>query len=187
MARVRYVERAEASEEVRKLYEGIEGRGAKVLNLFKTLANTRALRNFMRLGVSLLEHADLEAKLRELAILRVANLAGSEYEWTQHVPIALEAGVSKKQIEEIGEWQDSSAFDEREKAVLAYTEEIAQEVRVKDETFARLRQHLGEQEVVELTLSIGYWGMVARVLVPLQVELEEDTVASARDLLGRHR
>jgi len=39
--------------------------------------------------------------------------------------------------------------------------------------------------VVELTMSIGYWGMIARVLVPLEIELEEQSVGSARDLRGK--
>jgi len=186
MARVRLVEKDQAPPEVREIFQKVESAGARVLNLYKAVANSPyALRNFMRLGNSLLARTELEPKLRELAILRVAKLCQSEYEWTQHVPIAVEVGVGREQVEAISNWKASAAFSDIERAVLEYTDEVAQDVRGKDETFTTLQKYLSEQSIVELTLSIGYWGMVARVLVPLQVEIEAQSVGSARDLLGK--
>ncbi|MBI2847177.1 MAG: carboxymuconolactone decarboxylase family protein [Chloroflexi bacterium] len=185
MARVRLVQTEQAPPEIQELFKQIEGKGAKVLNLFRAIANSpNVLRNFMRLGVSLLSWAKLSPKLRELAILRVAKLSASEYEWTQHVPIALGAGVRRDQIETIADWKKSTSFSDEERAVLQYTDEVAQDVKVKEKTFKVLQGYLNEQEIVELTLSIGYWGMVARVLVPLQVQIEEQSLSSAKDLLG---
>jgi len=43
---------------------------------------------------------------------------------------------------------------------------------------------LSERSIVEMTLSIGYWGMVARLLVPLQVDIDIQTVSSAQELIG---
>ena len=186
MARVRLVEKDQAPPEVIETFKKVEDSGARVLNLYKAVANSPyALRNFMRLGNSLLARTELEPKLRELAILRIAKLCRSEYEWAQHIPIALEVGVSQKQVEAISNWKASAAFIDIERAVLEYTDEVAQNVMVKDETFTTLHKYLSEQSIVELTLSIGYWGMVARVLVPLQVEIEAQSVGSASDLLGK--
>jgi alkylhydroperoxidase family enzyme len=58
---------------------------------------------------------------------------------------------------------------------------------VKAATFNTLRQFLNEQSIVELTISIGYWGLVARVLVPLEVDLDVSTASSAQDLTGRKK
>jgi 4-carboxymuconolactone decarboxylase len=148
--------------------------------------NSHVLRNFLRLGNSLLTRSKLSPKLRELAILRIAQITNSEYEWTQHYPIALEVGVSQTQTEAISHWNDSIHFNSEEKAVLQYTDEVEQSVEVKDETFQALIQHLSEQSIVELTLSIGYWGMVARLLVPLQVDIDTQSISSAQELMG-HR
>lgn len=186
MARVRLVEKDQAHPEVRETLQKVESNGARVLNLHRAVANSPwVLRNFIRLGNSLLTRTGLEPRLRELAILRVATLSGSEYEWTQHVPLALEAGVSGEQVGAISNWKESAVFSDLERAVLDYTDEVAQSVRVNDETFTILQKYLGEESIVELTLSIGYWGMVARVLVPLQVEMEEQSAGSTSDLLGR--
>ncbi|MFC2032855.1 carboxymuconolactone decarboxylase family protein [Chloroflexota bacterium] len=145
------------------------------------------MRNFMRLGGSLLGKAELSPKLRELAILRIAQLAGSEYEWAQHYLIALEVGVRQEQTEAISQWQDLTNFNDEERAVLQYTDEVTHNVEVRDETFRKLRQHLSEKGIVELTLSIGYWGMVARFLVPLQVDIDVESVSSIRELTGRKK
>ena len=186
MARVCLVENDQAPSEVREMFQKVEGAGARVLNLYKAVANSpRVLRDFMRLGNALLARTELEPKLRELAVLRVAKLCGSEYEWTQHVPIALEMGASQEQIEAIAGWKESAVFSDIERAVLEYTDEVAQNVNVKEGTFAALQKHLSEQNIVELTLSVGYWGMVARVLVPLQIEVEAQSIGSAKDLLGK--
>ena len=192
MSRVQKIQKEQAQPKAREIYDKIEGNGAKVLNLYKVLAhNPSVLHNFLRLGNSLLASTELSPKLRELAILRIARLTGSEYEWTQHYPIALETGISPNQTEAIQHWNDSTSFSDEERAVLQYTDDVAQNVEVGDETFRALQQHLTEQSIVELTLSIGYWGMVARLLVPLQVDIDTETAGSAQDLTGnrgqRHR
>jgi hypothetical protein len=46
-------------------------------------------------------------------------------------------------------------------------------------------KYLNEQNIVELTLAIGWWGMLARLFVPLEVEVDERSAGSAMDLIGR--
>lgn len=186
MARIKMVQKEQAPPEVKEVYDKIEENGARVLNLYRVLAHSpHVLRNFLRLGSSLIARTELPPNLRELAILRIARLAGSDYEWAQHYPIALEAGVTQEQAEAISHWSDSTSFSDKERALLQYTDEVARNIEVKDETFTALRQHLNEQRIVELTLSIGYWGMVARLLVSLQVDTDIQSVSSAQELIGR--
>jgi len=186
MSRIKLVDKAGASPEVQEIYGRVEGHGARILNLYKALAhNPDLLLNFMRLGNALLTKTELSPKLRELAILRIAGLAGSEYEWTQHYPVALEVGVSRDQAKALSHWPESTVFSEEERAILQYTDEVAQNVMVKDDTFNVLKQYLSERSIVELTLSIGHWGMVARLLVPLHVDVDVQSIGSAQELAGR--
>ena len=188
MSRVQLVQEDKALPEAKEIYEKLEKHGARVLNLYRVLAHSpEVMRNFMRLANSLFVGVELSPKLRELAILRIARITGSEYEWTQHYLIALEVGVSHEQTEALSGWSDSTCFSDEERAMLQYTDEVAQNVVVKDQTFEALRKHLSERSIVELTLSIGYWGMVARLLVPLQVEIDAQSVGSAKELIGRGR
>ena len=186
MARVKLLQKDQAPTGVKEIFDKIEKNGARVLNLYRALAhNPDAMLSTLKLGNSLLTKSELSPKLRELVILRVAKLAGSDYEWAQHYPVALEAGVSREQTEAISNWQESEAFSDTERAVLKYTDEVAKNVKVPDETFDALKQYLSERNIVELTLSIAYWGLIARILVPLQVDIDVSTATSAKDLAGR--
>lgn len=174
MARVQMVEKETALPDIQKIFEKIENAGDRVLNIFKVVGNSPKIgRDFLRLGTAILAKGSLDPALRELAILRVGNLAQANYEWTQHVPIGLEAGLSQKQIDEISNWEKSSIFNEKERTVLRYTDEIAVNIRVSDDTFSILKNAFNDQEIVELTITIGYYGMVSRLLEALQVELEK--------------
>ena len=187
MARVRLIEKEQASPEVREIFQKIEDNGARILNLYKVAAHSpKVFLNLIRLGNSVIGRMELSPKLREIVILRVATLTGSEYEWAQHVPVALQVGVSQKQLDAISDWKNSPEFNDEERAVLQYTDEVAQKVKVTDQTFDRLKNLFNEQAIVELTITIGYYGMLARLLVPLQVEVDEISAGSVSELIGRY-
>lgn len=186
MARVRLIEKEQALPEVKEIFQKIEDNGARVLNLYKAAAHSpKVFLNLVRLGNSVIRRTELPPKLREIATLRVACLTGSEYEWTQHTPVALQVGLSQKQIDSITTWRNSAEFNKEERAVLQYTDEVAQKIVVTDPTFNALREFFSEQVIVELTITIGYYGMLARLLVPLQVEVDVISAGSAGELIGR--
>ena len=174
MARVSFIEKGQGHPIVEDLYQKIETRGQRIINLFKILGHCPYIGlNWQRLGNSLLTGEELPPRLREVAILRVGSLTGSEYEFTQHSRRGLSVGLTREQITAIHDWHNSSLFDEQEQAVLAYTDEVERDIRVRDETFDKLTSFLSEHAVVELTIVIGYYGMVSRFLIALDVELEE--------------
>lgn len=173
MARVRFIQKETAQPELKELFQKIENNGNRVLNIQKAIGHSpKITRDFIRLGNSILYKAALPAQLRELAILRVAALTNANYEWTQHVRVALQTGVPQKQIDAIHQWNDSTVFNDTERTVLQYADEETQNIRVSDETFTRMKNIFSEQEVIELTVTVGFYGMVSRILETLQVELE---------------
>jgi len=175
MARVRYLEKKDVDPAVKEIYQKVEDSGGEVINLLKALAHSpKICRDWNRLGITLLLKGKLSPKLRELAILRVGNLAKANYEWAKHVPMAFAAGANHKQIDALSGWMDSDEFNEQERAVLRYTDEVSQNIRASDDTFSGIREFLTEQEIIELTVTIGYYGMVCRTLEALQIELEHE-------------
>lgn len=174
MARVAYVEKEQADPKIREAFQHMEERGQTVLNVFKVMANCPHVGlNFLRLGNSILTGEEVPAGIRELAILRVGILAQSKYEVTQHIAIGLLCGVRQKQINDLAKWPDSIEFDNRERAVLQYTDEVALSIEVREKTFAALKQYFSDHAIVELTTTIGYYGMVCRILVALQIDIED--------------
>jgi alkylhydroperoxidase family enzyme len=173
MARVKLVEKEQADAMIKEMFQKLEDRKVPVLNLFKAVGNSPKVgRNFVRLGNSILNPELLDPKLRELAILRVGNLLRSEYEFTKHVTIGRDAGVTRDQINELSNWASSKKFSDIERAVLQYTDEVTLNVKVSDSTFANMKRFFDDPAIVKLTATIGYYGMVSRVLVALQIELE---------------
>jgi 4-carboxymuconolactone decarboxylase len=184
MARVSMVEREQASSEVLEIYKQSDAVGARVINLQKVMAHNHYLmRNVRKVGASILLRTSLPPKLRELSILRVGTLLGSEYELAQHYPLAKQQGITEGQIKELSNWKNSQQFNDIERIVLKYTDMVTQSVVVDDDTFQELSRHFNEKEIVELTTTIGYFGMIARILIPLQIEV--DPSSSAEEIIGR--
>lgn len=173
MARVSILRNEQVAPAIREMFQKIEANGFRVINIFRVMAHCpRVGLYFLRMGNSILFKGAVPTNLRELAILRVGIINQAKYEFTQHVPIALGTGVKQEQIDALPDWEKSKNFNEQERAVLVYTDEVTKNIRVKDDTFAAVRNFLNEEGIVELTATIGYYGMVCRILEALQVELE---------------
>ena len=146
MTRVSLLKEESAAPELRETFRQMTEKGRPVLNLFKIMAlSPQVGYQFLRLGNAILFRGVVPPNLRELAILRVGFINKAVYEWTQHVPIALRAGVRQAQIDALPQWENSSEFSDTEKAILRYTDEETLNIRVKDETFAAVRAILSEE------------------------------------------
>ncbi|OPX86329.1 MAG: Carboxymuconolactone decarboxylase family protein [Pelotomaculum sp. PtaB.Bin104] len=144
------------------------------LNINKMMAHAEScVRHYMRLGSSLLSQLKLDAVLRELSILRVATLCNSNYEWYQHEKIARAAGAPEEKIAGAKIGPEADCFNELERLVLKYTDEVTRRVKSTNKTFNALAGYLDHRELAELTLVIGFYNMVARFLENTEVQIEE--------------
>ena len=172
MARVRLNETADLPEAHRWLFERMEKRGG-LLNIFRALSHSpEAMRRFMKFGSYLLEEGKVDPKLRELAILKAGQLCRSEYEFSQHIAFARRVGLSDSQLRGIAN-PTAALFDAHELAVLAYAAALTTDSRASDATYAAVAAFLNEEEIVELTLVIGFYNMVSRTLNALEVDVDD--------------
>jgi len=185
MSRITPVQEGNASPEAQEQFDKITKNGARIINLYRTLAhNPRVMRDFIKLGNTLLSRTELPPKLRELAVLRLARLTGSQYEWTQHYPVALQAGLTAAQADALTDWARSGLFNNEQKAVLKFVDEMVSGKPVSDAVFQAVRAFLSEKQAMELAAAVGYWEMVGRFLAALQVDIDRQTVGSAAELFG---
>jgi AhpD family alkylhydroperoxidase len=188
MARIPYVEKEKALPEVAEIYNKIESRGFPVTNVFRMAAHSPStLGHLIRMGDAILIKTKLNPKFREMAILRTAAMLDCQYEFKAHAKYGKQVGMTDEQVEAIKDWEKSKLFNEAERAVLRFVDEAAQDGRVKDKTFSDLRRFLDEQEMVELDLTIGYYGMLARLLLAFQVDPKERPQSSVEKVLDRSR
>jgi len=144
------------------------------LNIFRMMAHAEAnMIPAMRFANSILHKQKLNHVNRELLILQVAQLESGEYEWRQHVPIALGLGVTQAQIDAVerGKYDDAS-FNAAERALLAFGREVVVNVRVPDAVFAGMRQHFSNQEIVESIFTVGCYMMMARLTEATETDLD---------------
>src|SRR5258706_2874276 len=94
-------------------------------NLYRALGNQAALIGAWTEFANALRHDTRTPRaLRELVILRGAQLMHSEYEWAQHLAMARKSGVREAQIKALAKWHASGEFDARERAALALAEAV---------------------------------------------------------------
>jgi AhpD family alkylhydroperoxidase len=153
---------------VREMFDDTRRRGGKVINLHLTLAHAPAIMQARRALANALRYdAATPRALRELAIVRTAQIAGGDYELNQHLPMALAAGLTQPQVDEIATWRASKLFDDKQRALLAYVEAVAHGGDVDDATYDAFARFFTPQEIVELTtIVVTYYGgaLFARAL-----------------------
>lgn len=147
------------------------------LNVFRALLHQPTLAKAVQdLLISLLFRGSLDARLRELLIMRLGWATGSVYEWTQHWRIALDQfGVSEQELLALrGDWRKEDVFGEPERAVLEATDETLATGTLSPETWARCREHVGGDRVcLELVASIATWRWISQLARSLEVPLED--------------
>ena len=170
MARVPYLEPSDLSPEDQDLLK-------RPIWLFKALVNSpKAARAFSGLGQYIRYGSKLDPRLRELAILQVGWLTRAPYEWSHHVKLGHDFGVSDADIQAL---IDDSAgkptnLDALSKLVLRAAREITADGAMAEATFTALQAELGNELVVDLTLTIAFYNAVVRVLGTLQIDVEPD-------------
>jgi len=157
-----------------KLKRRLEQLWGKPVNLYRALGNQPALVAAWTEFFSALRHESRTPRaLREIMILRTAQIARSEYEWAHHLRMARKAGVAEAKIAALSSWCASKEFDPKERAALALTEAVMA-CNVTDEVHAEVKKHFDDAQYVELSLTAGCYAMVSRMLDALRVELDED-------------
>jgi 4-carboxymuconolactone decarboxylase len=143
-------------------------------NIFATLARNKALFTaWMPFAGHLLARGALPPRERELLILRTAQNCGSDYEWGQHVRIGLAAGLSRTEIDRAAIGPSDEDWGERDQVLLRAADELHLDNKISDTTWAQLAAHYDERSLIEITILVGQYHLVAFALNSLEVELDE--------------
>jgi len=144
------------------------------LNIFRMVAGApRAMRPFLQLGSAVLSTA-LDARRREIAVLRVAFATGARYEWAQHEQLARTAGVTQAEIDTVATEQPVRSLDDEGNLICRVADEVSRDVRLSDEALQSIIDLYGPREAAELILLVSYYNMVSRFLESTRVQLEEE-------------
>jgi 4-carboxymuconolactone decarboxylase len=146
-------------------------------NIFKQLNHAPKVAGaYSRMGGMLLARADLDPKLRELVINAISLKLDCDYEWSHHAKWALDVGNTPEDLEAL-KARDHSKLGDKERTVVEYALKV-EDNNVTDEDVEALRKAgLDDKQIVELTLTAGFYGMTARFLNAIAVEVDEGNPA----------
>jgi alkylhydroperoxidase family enzyme len=184
MPRLRQVRRADADESVLRLYDAVFGADRDPVEQPGTATGTpgdwwtvfalvpQVFKHAVA-GLQLYRGSSLDPRLRELGQARAGFARGSQFVFSQHCKALRACAFTEEQIQAIPHWASTDLFTDIERAVLAYTDDLVLAGgRVADGTFAILKEHLSDEEILELTYITCTYEMHATMCRALQLEYD---------------
>lgn len=169
MARVPYLTKDDLDEADKPLLD-------RDINLVKALANhPDAARAFSRLGQYIRFKAVVDPRLKELAILQVGYLARAPYEFSHHVKIGFDFGVTEDDVRNlvIETEGGTSGLEPLARTVLRGAREMTLDGAMAEGTFRELEAEIGRKALIDLIVAIGFYNGVVRLLGSLEIDVED--------------
>src|SRR5262245_4009429 len=170
MARIPYLDQSDLPAEYKDLL-------ARNINLFRAMVHSpNGARAFHSVGEFIPHKSRLDPRLRELAILQVGYLTRSVYEYTHHIKIGRDFGVSDDDLRALAAETagEPSKLEPLAKTVLRAAREMTQGLAISDETFAALKKDLNYEHLTDLVLVIATYNAVVRFLATMQIDNEPE-------------
>ena len=170
MARLPYLNPADLAPENQDLLK-------RPINLFRAMTHSpNGARAFHGLGEYIRWDSKLDARLREMAIIQVGYMTRSVYEYTHHIKIGKDFGVSDADLHGIAAETagQPSSLDEITRAVLRAAREMTDSHAASDVTWATLSAHLNPEHLTDLVLTISFYNAVVRFLATMQIDNEPE-------------
>jgi alkylhydroperoxidase family enzyme len=170
--------------DVQKAFQPTLSRGGYILNLNRMIANAPKLMAPAGAYARALRYTsdDIPRNYREMLIVRTLEVEGGDYEYALHTHMARSCGVSQAQIDALKGWKTSNLFDEKAKAMLAFSDEMDTPQGVSDATYKKFSSLFTPRQIVELTLTAGWYighSHESRALhLPIDSDLDKATADS---------
>ncbi len=133
----------------------------------------------------LLNEGTLDPRQRELMILRVAAHTRSEYEWLQHVRLGRQLGITDEELAAIASGGDALVWSALDRLLVAATDQLISGYAINDETWASLREHLDDRQLVEIVFVVGSYICLALAFNTFGLQLDPDLDPSEAPALPR--
>ena len=168
VARISYPDPDAQSDELRDQLKRLGS-----LNVTRMMSHAEGLMSaYSRMATELLLRGKLDPVLRELVILRVGQLCGSDYEWHQHISVARAIGTEEAKLDAL----QSGRFEKlqpEELAALRVAEDIQRLGKASPENFVEAQRWFSAEQLVELVMVTGYYIMTAGFLQSFDIEIED--------------
>jgi AhpD family alkylhydroperoxidase len=121
-------------------------------------------KKFVEFG-GLVKDSTIEEKIHDLVSIRASQINGCGFCLDMHVKQATIHGERPLRLHHLAIWRESTLFEPRERAALAWTEVLTTlpAQGVPDDVYERVRGQLSEKELTDLTyavMNINAWNRI---------------------------
>jgi len=160
----------EESGQARASIEALQTKLGQVPNMYRTFAHSpRVLDAAVSMAQAI--RTDLDAKLRELAYLKVTQITDCHVCWHYHEAAARRVGMTDPQLRDLGSFEDSDVYTPLEKDILRFAEQWTLSGRIADDVMARLKAALSPAHLVLLAATTAQANFTTRFNNVFGVEL----------------
>jgi alkylhydroperoxidase family enzyme len=170
MARLPYIEKKDLPPDQQDLLK-------REITLYKCLAHSpNGARAFQGLGGFIRHKSRLDGRLREIAILAVGWITQAPYEWSHHVKIGQDFGVTEDDIRGlIAECEGQpSSLEPVAKLIVKAAREMTTGLAVSDATFAKLKESFDNERLTDLVITMAFYNAVVRYLGSMRIDVEPE-------------
>ena len=172
--RIKPLEEADWTEVERALLGPIKEERGSVPNIYRTFARHPELFTpRLNFGRHLQRESTLPARDREVLINRIAWLSNAEYEWSAHTRLGRAAGLSEEDIERIAAGPEAQGGRDFDRTLLRATDELFIDTMIGDSTWQALSQSYDTHQMMDLTMTVGGYHMLAMALNSFGVQLQD--------------
>jgi len=147
----------------------------QLLNVFATLSrHPNLVKRWSPLANHLLFKSSLPPRERELVIMRAGWMAGSPYEWGQHVAIARDqCGFTDKEFRALAVGSEDPLWGPGEMALLCLAEQLYTQQFIEDDVWGALKAHFDTTQIVDAMFTACNYTTLALALNVMGVQLDE--------------
>jgi alkylhydroperoxidase family enzyme len=171
MNRIPLVAVEDLTPEQRDRYDNAPG---GKLSLSRLLAHAVSMQPGVGMAVQgMMSGIEIPPLERQICVLAVLHLDRGEYEWAQHLQVSKSMGIPDEKVAAIANDRfGDPMFNERERALLAFTRQVVKTVRVDDFVFNAVAAFYSPRQIVELIHVIGIYMLFVRVSEVAELEID---------------
>ena len=142
--------------------------------MLKTVAHhPEIMEELLDFATVITHNGALTSRDSELLAMRVAWNCQSEFEWGHHLEYALNAGISRAEVERIPVGPGAKGWSDTDRALLEAADQLHAKQDITDEVWAKLAAKYSDKQLVEILFVVGEYTMLSMVVNASGVELEE--------------
>lgn len=134
------------------------------------------------MGDHILFHNSLSPRIFEQTVLLVARQWTQQFEWRHHYPLALKAGVKQETVDAIADGRRPAGLDQEESAAYEFATELLLNKSVSDPTYARFLGRFGEEKVMDMVGTLGFYTSISMVINVDRTPIEAGTAPLLKPL-----